>query len=76
MADAHVYNHVVHEPIEAITTAPATLADLYWQDKAAVLIMCAIGGWLLAKPWFDQRRRDAAIADAKNVVSIMKDETK
>lgn len=68
-----MFIHIVQEPLETIATPPTTLGDLCRDDKFVVILMAGMLAFLAAKPWFDQRRRKAGIATARNVVSIKKE---
>jgi hypothetical protein len=62
---------VIHEYAEPATIkGTATLADLYWQDRVAVLLLCAISGYLLFKPEWDKWKRNRVLATKGNVVPI------
>src|ERR1700730_5747526 len=68
---------IVHEPLKAVATPPATLANLCREDKLAVITLCAAILALIAQGWLEQRQiaaeaaaRETAVAAAGNVVSI------
>jgi hypothetical protein len=49
-----------------------TLAELGWRDKAIMIAIRLFGLWKICEPWFDARRREAAIARADNVELMRK----